>query len=147
MAQTHAYYEEIDTIPATVMNAHSFFERTGHWYVIHPVDRMEMREWKVVVLWELKKWIEESRNCFMGEAEQILEFREKRIETLNNIRKELDRKGITSVGNEEGFLGVWEEIGREDTAERNDKAGEDVVEVGMPIEEDPYTVIITLSCD
>lgn len=116
MAQSHAYYEEIDSVPAAVVGLHSRFHGKGggHWYVIHPLDILQVMELSSRVLGDLKTWIEASEDVYVGEHNNLVGFREVREETLQLVKRELERRGVkTTVGETEGYLGEWEDIGEE----------------------------------
>lgn len=111
MAQSHAYYEEIDSVPAAAVGAASAFAATAHWYVIHPLLPTQVRGLSTLVLDELRRWIERSEDAYVGTARQVVEFREKRAETLGLVRRELKRRGKgEEVGENEGYLGAWEDV-------------------------------------
>ncbi|KAF1918646.1 hypothetical protein BDU57DRAFT_526835 [Ampelomyces quisqualis] len=111
-AQTEAYYEEIDTVPAVSLGLKSDFN-TGQWYVVHPVTYWQVRGWSNKVLEDLGLWIEEKcpNTLFEGKARQIKGFREARSESLQEVKKELARREKWGqVGEEEGYTGEWEII-------------------------------------
>jgi hypothetical protein len=65
MKQTHAYYEEIDSIPSAALGRTSHFE-DGHAYIIHPVDAVKVLDMSIRVLLDTKTWIEETApNAFI----------------------------------------------------------------------------------
>ncbi|KAH8732057.1 hypothetical protein GQ44DRAFT_735729 [Phaeosphaeriaceae sp. PMI808] len=113
MAQTEAYYEEIDTIPARALGINSEFG-AGHWYVIHPVTYWQVRDMSNRVLHDLKKWIEVDcpNELFTRKAKQVLAFRAMRDESLKEIHKELAKgeakKG--EIGEDSGCIEDWEII-------------------------------------
>ncbi|CAO2647133.1 Nn.00g080550.m01.CDS01 [Neocucurbitaria sp. VM-36] len=112
-AQTHAYYEEIDSIPAASVGQTSEF-KAGHWYVIHPVSAVEMLDFSTKVLQDLGKWLDEDcpDDLFTGKNGQVRDFKKVRDETRGNFRRELGkREGRGDVGEEEGYVGSWERIG------------------------------------
>lgn len=110
MDQSHAYYEEIGNIPAMVMGAQSFFPKFGHWHVIHPIQMFDMEGWNVAALRLLAEWIESRHEIYVGTSEQVCMFKEKRLETLEEIGKELKRRKVGKTADHEGFLGDWEEV-------------------------------------
>ncbi|KAF2024224.1 hypothetical protein EK21DRAFT_104832 [Setomelanomma holmii] len=89
-AQTEAYYEEFDNIPAASLELQSEF-KAGHWYAVHPITYFQVREMNVKVLQDLLEWIEKIYpNEFF--VDNKLARREKRGE----------------IGDEEGYTGSWE---------------------------------------
>ncbi|KAF2871117.1 hypothetical protein BDV95DRAFT_619286 [Massariosphaeria phaeospora] len=119
-AQTHAYYEEIPTLSAAGLGLSttttSPFRATGHAYIIHPLLPTEVRGMSVMVLEELRRWIEGSAQVYVGAAKQVQAFREVRAETLGLVDRELWRRGKGEGGRvgldaREGYLGVWVDAG------------------------------------
>ncbi|KAH7396430.1 hypothetical protein BKA66DRAFT_409275 [Pyrenochaeta sp. MPI-SDFR-AT-0127] len=111
-AQTHAYYEEICTIPAASLGQDSKF-RAGHLYIIHPLLNTDLRDLSTLVLQHLQNWIEtvHPNDLFIGKAQQVLDFKKVRSETLEEAKRILERRELKGeVGREEGFLGSWELI-------------------------------------
>ncbi|KAF1847802.1 uncharacterized protein K460DRAFT_403125 [Cucurbitaria berberidis CBS 394.84] len=130
MAQTHAYYEEIDNVPAASVEKKSEF-KAGHWHVVHPVSSVEMLDFSTRVLQDLLKWIEEDcpSDMFIRKAGQVLEFKVARSETLENAKKELEkRKGRGDVGEEEGYTGSWEQVGEDKQADETQMDGKTKME-------------------
>ncbi|KAF2793819.1 hypothetical protein K505DRAFT_361650 [Melanomma pulvis-pyrius CBS 109.77] len=117
MTQTHAYYEEIDTIPAAAVGAKSPFLNAGHWHIIHPLDSDKARELSNLVLDDLRKWIESSEKLYIGTSEQVELFKERRLETLALVKKELQKRGVRKLGKQEGYLGEWEDCSGEEVLE------------------------------
>ncbi|KAF2703433.1 hypothetical protein K504DRAFT_451625 [Pleomassaria siparia CBS 279.74] len=109
-AQSHAFYEEIHTVPAASMNVESPFLLTKHVYIIHPLTFNEIYELSDLVLNDLKKWIEDSEKNYSGKSKQVLLFKEKRLETLEVVKQQLEkrRRGVTELGDNDGYLGEWE---------------------------------------
>ena len=63
------------------------------------------------VLGDLRKWIEESEDVYVGKHKQVAEFREKREDTLEQVRRELGRREVgEEIGEEEGYLGAWDDV-------------------------------------
>jgi hypothetical protein len=88
-AQSEAYYEEIDT----------------HYQV---------RGWSNKVLQDLAEWIEVQcpNGIFTRKAKQILEFKNARDQSLEEVGKELKRREKRGeVGVEEGYTGDYEVVG------------------------------------
>lgn len=110
--QNHAFYEEIHSLPATAFGIKSPFEKTGHWYMIHPLNWTKASELSTLILNKLEKWIVNSEHLYTGKSAQVVLFKEKRTETLELVQKELRKRGVKEAGNEEGYLGKWEEVRR-----------------------------------
>ncbi|KAF2649738.1 hypothetical protein K491DRAFT_721372 [Lophiostoma macrostomum CBS 122681] len=111
-AQSHAYYEEIDVIPAAAVGTDTWFPKTKtkHWHVIHPLQWDVVTEFSNLVLNELIKWIEESQDRFVGTSQQVEDFKAARTETAEIAKKELAKRGVKDVEREEGYLGLWDNI-------------------------------------
>lgn len=101
LAQTHAFYEEIDSVTGSDACAQSPF---GHWYIIHPLQEAQVRILSLEVLEKLRDWIGE-KNMYVGEHHQIEAFRERRRETLGVVGKELWKREVAVVKDEDGILG------------------------------------------
>jgi hypothetical protein len=115
-AQTEAYYEEIDSIPAVSADREKSEFAAGQWYVIHPVTYYQVRDLSSKVLLDLEEWIEVKcpEKMFTRRAKQVLDFKTARNETLGEVRKELDRRhNRGEVAEEEGYTGGWEVVGGE----------------------------------
>ncbi|PVI04370.1 hypothetical protein DM02DRAFT_611623 [Periconia macrospinosa] len=111
MEQTNAHYEEIDTIPAAAVEQKSEFKTMTHWYLIHPLQPTQVRALSSRVLEDLKLWIQDSEDKYIGTCKLVRGFQDVRTETLEGIQKELRRRGMEGqVGDEEGYLGKWEEV-------------------------------------
>ncbi|KAF2113771.1 hypothetical protein BDV96DRAFT_648015 [Lophiotrema nucula] len=108
MDQTHAYYEEIDSIPAAAVGTKSPFE-DKHWHVVHPLQPHHIRALSTRVLQDLRKWIQNTIHIYIGEHKQIGAFVKVRIETMEAVLKELAYRGADNVEDDEGYLGTWEE--------------------------------------
>ncbi|CAG5160019.1 uncharacterized protein ALTATR162_LOCUS5719 [Alternaria atra] len=128
MEQTHAYYEEIDSTPASTVNQTSAFS-TGCWWVVHPVTCVDVLDLGTRVLMDVRVWIEETmpNELFVQKAKHVMDFKTARQETLENVMKELGkRKTKGDVGGEEGYVGGWETVGSEnDEKEVLEANGED----------------------
>ncbi|CAI9628563.1 unnamed protein product [Alternaria burnsii] len=112
MAQTHAYYEEIDSIPASAANQTSPF-RSACWWIIHPVTCVEVLDLSTRVLVDLKVWIEETvpNELFVRKSGTVMGFKGVREETLENVVSELrKRKDRGDLESEEGYVGGWQAI-------------------------------------
>jgi hypothetical protein len=109
-AQSHAYYEEIDAIPAAAVGAVSWFPKTKHWHIIHPFQWDVLESFNNLVLHELVKWIEDSQEHFVGTSQQVLEFKAARTDTAEAAKKELTKRGVKKVDLADGYLGLWDEI-------------------------------------
>jgi hypothetical protein len=112
-AQSEAYYEEIDTISAASLGLVSEYSQ-GHWYVVHPVTYYQVRGWSNKVLQDLAEWIEVQcpNGIFTRKAKQILEFKNARDQSLEEVGKELKRREKRGeVGLEEGYTGDYEVVG------------------------------------
>lgn len=112
-AQTEAYYEEIDSIPAAALGLESAFS-AGHWFVVHPVTYYQARAMNARVLQDLLAWIEEMwpNELFVGTKVQVRAFRLARDESVLEVRRELERRERRGeVGGEEGYTGSWEVLG------------------------------------
>jgi hypothetical protein len=103
-AQTHAFYEEIDSVDAEHASAKSPF---GHWYVIHPLQAVQVKMLSTEVLGKVKVWIEE-KDMYIGEHHQVEAFRDKRKETLEVVGKELWKREAAQIKDLDGTLGVVE---------------------------------------
>ena len=79
LAQSEAYYEEIDSIQAALVGVKSEFA-AGHWYVVHPVPYWQVRDFNNEVLHDLQEWfeIECPNEFFTSNARQVNEFKEAR---------------------------------------------------------------------
>ncbi|KAF2021418.1 hypothetical protein BU24DRAFT_470179 [Aaosphaeria arxii CBS 175.79] len=110
MAQSHAYYEEIDTIPAVAMGKDTIFPWTEHAYVIHPIRFDQAWDYTPRVLENIKQWIEESEQVYANGHHQVQDFHKRRMESLDIVKRELFRRRMHEVGEEEGWLGVWDEV-------------------------------------
>jgi hypothetical protein len=118
-AQTEAYYEEIDSIPSASLGQASEFA-AGHWYVVHPLTYLDVREFNTKVLKDLAEWIEVTwpNDLFVRKAKQVRGFKEVRAETLDEVKKELARREKRGeVGQESGYTGEWEVVGEEEEGE------------------------------
>lgn len=115
MAQTHAYYEEIDSIPASAANQTSPFH-SACWWIIHPVTCVQVLDLSTRVLVYLKVWIEETvpNELFVRKSGTIMGFKGVREETLGNVMSELKkRKDRGDLESEEGYVGGWQAVGRD----------------------------------
>jgi len=120
-AQSEAYYEEIDSIPAASLDLKSEFS-AGHWYVVHPVTYWQARDLGNKVLQDLAQWIEVKcpNELFTRKARQVHAFKRARDESLEQVQQELQRREKRGeVGVEEGYLGDYDII---DTDEGEDEA-------------------------
>jgi hypothetical protein len=109
-AQSEAYYEEIDFIPAAAVGELSKFG-AGHWYVVHPVTYWQVRDMSNKVLLDLKEWIETTcpNALFTRRAKQVLGLKTARMETVHEMDMELERRREKGeVGLEPGYTGDWE---------------------------------------
>lgn len=116
-AQTHAYYEEIDTIPAASVNQKSEFS-AGHWYVIHPLSSLARLDLSTRVLLDLQEWLEGTwpNELFVRETNGVRDFQKVRKETLDAVKRVLEkRREKGEVGREEGYVGHWEDVGGEES--------------------------------
>ncbi|KAF2448880.1 hypothetical protein P171DRAFT_509215 [Karstenula rhodostoma CBS 690.94] len=106
LAQTHAFYEEIDSIAANDVGVESPF---GHWYVIHPLLEEQVRGLSTEVLGKLREWVE--RGGFVGGHYQVEAFRGVRGETLGVVKKELWKREVNGVVDVDGLgeLGAGED--------------------------------------
>jgi hypothetical protein len=114
-AQSHAYYEEIVAIPAAAVGAVSWFPKTKHWHIIHPLQWDVVENFNNLVLHELIKWIEDSQDRFVGTSQQVLEFKDARTETAKAAKKELAKRGVKNVNPNDGYLGLWDQIEEHET--------------------------------
>ena len=115
-AQTEAYYEEIDSIPAVSAGCEKSEFAAGQWYVIHPVTYYQVRDLSSKVLLDLEEWIQVKcpEKLFTRRAKQVLDFKTVRNETLSEVRKELERRHKRGeLAEEEGYTGGWEVVGGE----------------------------------
>ncbi|KAH7071133.1 hypothetical protein BKA63DRAFT_418773 [Paraphoma chrysanthemicola] len=112
LAQTEAYYEELDSIPSSLVGLKSAFS-AGHWLL------------STGVLRHIMEWIEVTcpNELFIGTHLQVVGFRDARIETVEEIRKELGRRERN--GDAVGLKGGWEVIGEKEEGKKgNGKASE-----------------------
>ncbi|KAJ4377250.1 hypothetical protein N0V83_000073 [Neocucurbitaria cava] len=119
-AQTHAYYEEIDSIPAVSVGLKSAFS-AGHWYVVHPVTAVDVLFLSTRVLQDLAKWLEKDcpNELFEGEGAQVRDFKGVRSETAENVKRELQkREERGDVGKEEGYTGIGRRLGMREKKRR-----------------------------
>jgi hypothetical protein len=126
MAQTEAYYEEIESIPAASLGLASEFA-AGHWYVIHPLTYLQVRELNNKVLKDLAEWIQVTwpNELFVRKANQVRTFKAMRAESLEEVKKELARREKRGeVGPESGYTGDWEVLGEE--GKSNKEPGEEM---------------------
>ncbi|KAF1997053.1 hypothetical protein P154DRAFT_622840 [Amniculicola lignicola CBS 123094] len=115
MDQRHAYYEEFLEIPGGTINGFdSPFPNTKHWYVIHPLGRLEVEVLESRVLDSMKKQIEETDVIYTGTGEQLLKFKVVRFETLEEVDKELARRGNKEIGDLDGYCGDWDLVTSDD---------------------------------
>ncbi|ORY19175.1 hypothetical protein BCR34DRAFT_552673 [Clohesyomyces aquaticus] len=115
MLQAHAFYEEIDSIPAAVIGTKSLFRHGKHWFVIHPLEPDQVAQLSSLVLDMLGKWVEHDMDRYQDIAHahpQLKDFLEARWETLGNVWKEREKRGDHELGVNQGFLGDWEDICR-----------------------------------
>lgn len=109
-AQTHAYYEEIDTIPAALLCQKSEF-KAGHSYVVHPLLSRDLRDVSTLALRHLQKWIETDcpSDLFVSPTRQVLDFKKVRSETLEATKKLLKlRESRGEIGKQDDVVGSWE---------------------------------------
>ncbi|KAF2844940.1 hypothetical protein T440DRAFT_546583 [Plenodomus tracheiphilus IPT5] len=106
-AQTHAYYEEIDNIPAASVDRQSEFG-SGHWYVIHPLSTLNL-----IVL--------SPSEMFVQEYSHVVAFKKARGKTLDALEYELEKRMIKAgSGGEAGYTGIWDML--EEDCESGDNA-------------------------
>ncbi|KAF2734347.1 hypothetical protein EJ04DRAFT_564349 [Polyplosphaeria fusca] len=123
MDQSHAYYEEIDTVPAAGLGLESPFDRMKHSYIVHPMSIYEVPKLSTRVLYDLRTWIEGSAHVYIGTHKQVLGFVAARSETLNLVKKELAKRDVDVPSDNEGYCGSWILDGS--------SAGDDEVENGL----------------
>jgi len=82
-------------------------------------------ELSTLVLNKLEKWIGDSEHLYTGKSAQVVLFKEKKTETLELIQKELQKRGVKDAGDEEGYLGKWEEVRRLTLKDMRDDRDED----------------------
>ncbi|KAH3965785.1 hypothetical protein HBI70_132910 [Parastagonospora nodorum] len=124
-AQSEAYYEEIDSIPAASLDLKSEFS-AGHWYVVHPVTYWQVRDLSNKVLQDLAEWIEvkSPNEIFTRKAKQVLAFRNARDESLEEVKKELQRRERRGeVGVEEGYLGDYDMVDTDEDEDSGQSGG------------------------
>ncbi|KAH7067899.1 hypothetical protein FB567DRAFT_457772 [Paraphoma chrysanthemicola] len=121
LAQTEAYYEELDGIPSSLLGLESAFS-AGHWHVVHPVTLFQVRELSTRVLRDILEWNEITcpNELFIGTHAQVVGFRDTRIKTVEEVREELGRRERS--GDAVELEGEWEVIGEK--KEGDGKAGE-----------------------
>ncbi|KAH3912580.1 hypothetical protein HBH56_116830 [Parastagonospora nodorum] len=109
-AQSEAYYEEIDSIPAASLDLKSEFS-AGHCNK---------------VLQDLAEWIEvkSPNEIFTRKAKQVLAFRNARDESLEEVKKELQRRERRGeVGVEEGYLGDYDMVDTDEDEDSGQSGG------------------------
>ncbi|PSN74337.1 hypothetical protein BS50DRAFT_581161 [Corynespora cassiicola Philippines] len=134
LAQTHAHYEEIPTLPAAALlgcccccccSPDTSSPSLAHAYVIHPLLPRQVRALPRRVLEDLRVWMCErvpSEGVFVGGHRLVRGFVGVRRESVWRVERELARRGAVGVGeeveegdgrvgDEEGYLGRWEEVG------------------------------------
>lgn len=112
MSQAEAGYEEIDAVPAIALGLKSEFG-AGQWHVVHPITYWQVRDMSNNVLLDIKEWIEETcpNELFTRDARHVLHFKAARDESVDEIRKELERRKIVGdVGREPGYTGDWKVV-------------------------------------
>jgi hypothetical protein len=115
MDQRHAYYEEFLEIPGGAVDGFdSPFPKTKHWYVVHPLGRPEVEVLESRVLGSMKKQIEELDAFYTGTSKQVINFKAARFETLEEIEKELARRGKGEIGDLDGYCGDWNYVTEND---------------------------------
>ncbi|KAH3974024.1 hypothetical protein HBI25_173480 [Parastagonospora nodorum] len=106
-AQSEAYYEEIDSIPAASLD-------------------LKIRDLSNKVLQDLAEWIEvkSPNEIFTRKAKQVLAFRNARDESLEEVKKELqrrERRGEVCV--EEGYLGDYDMVDTDEDEDSGQSGG------------------------
>lgn len=122
-AQTEAYYEELDTIPAASVGKDSEFS-AGNWYVMHPMTWWDVEVLSSRVLLDIKEWVENTcpNEFFTSKAKQVMNFRKARDETLSQVTEELGRREQKGqIRSEEGYTGSWDVLGAEEELEGGEK--------------------------
>ena len=115
MKQTHAYYEEIDSIPASALDRKSHFE-DGYAYIIHPINAVKVLDMSTRVLLDLKTWIEKTapNSFYTRRAKHVIDFKTARSESLRVVVRELvKRQKRGDVCEEEGYIGAWVTVGED----------------------------------
>ncbi|KAH3929048.1 hypothetical protein HBH44_099720 [Parastagonospora nodorum] len=106
-AQSEAYYEEIDSIPAASLD-------------------LKIRDLSNKVLQDLAEWIEvkSPNEIFTRKAKQVLAFRNARDESLEEVKKELQRRERRGeVGVEEGYLGDYDMVDTDEDEDSGQSGG------------------------